>query len=340
MMAMVAFFAHSSVSVGEIDCSPVGEVYFLLGDHLPLQGASRGSATVTANADGTLASEQTYTAWGTTLSGTLPTDRQYTGQICEEQLGIYFYNARYYDPFLSRFLSPDSIVPDPTNPIDWDRYSYARNNPLRYTDSDGHFPIIPLLIIGGIALMKVIDYGWTAYDVYQSGNVLADPNASREDKLFAGLNVGLAVIFEVGEPDDLLPIGLPLDDVGRRAVMKGAREAFEQGGEEALEKFIRNSLGDYSDEVLAKLGVLKPDPNKPHHIFDKPGRQLDDLVNAFGSQTATYNAVFNEFSRIARNYTNAELNAGIQVIVNGITVTVRGNVLENGAVKLGTFFIP
>lgn len=57
-------------------------------------------------------------------------------------------------------------------------------------------------------------------------------------------------------------------------------------------------------------------------------------------RTATYNAVFNEFSRVARNYTNAELNAGIQVIVNGITVTVRGNVLENGAVKLGTFFIP
>jgi hypothetical protein len=29
-------------------------------------------------------------------------------------------------------------VPDPGNPIDWDRYSYARNNPIRYVDSSGH----------------------------------------------------------------------------------------------------------------------------------------------------------------------------------------------------------
>jgi hypothetical protein len=211
---------------------------------------------------------------------------------------------------------------------------------MRYTDSSGH-------CIDGIStwvcialLLKAVDYGWTAYDAYQSGKVLSDPNASREEKLFAGLNVGLAVIFEAGEPDDFLPAGLPLDDVGRRAVMKGAREAFEEGGETALEKFLRDSLGDYSDEILAKIGALKPDPNKLHHIFDKPGRQLDELANAFGSQSATYNAVFNEFSKVARDYTNAELKAGIEVIVNGIIVTVRGYILENGAVKLGTFFIP
>ena len=35
-------------------------------------------------------------------------------------------------------LSPDSIVPDPYNPLDWNRYSYARYNPIRYTDPTGH----------------------------------------------------------------------------------------------------------------------------------------------------------------------------------------------------------
>jgi hypothetical protein len=33
---------------------------------------------------------------------------------------------------------PDSIVPNPANPQDWNRYAYARNNPLRYTDPSGH----------------------------------------------------------------------------------------------------------------------------------------------------------------------------------------------------------
>jgi hypothetical protein len=46
-------------------------------------------------------------------------------------------NSRSY---ITQFSQPDSIVPDPYNPQDWNRYSYARNNPLRYTDPSGHFP--------------------------------------------------------------------------------------------------------------------------------------------------------------------------------------------------------
>ncbi len=109
-----------------------GTLTWLLGDHL-------GSATITATENGTLASEQKYTAWGQTRSGSVGTDRQYTGQISEPQLGIYFYNARYYDSYLNRWLQPDSIVPDPYNILDYDRYSYARNNPVRYNDPSGHY---------------------------------------------------------------------------------------------------------------------------------------------------------------------------------------------------------
>ncbi|NLG96702.1 MAG: hypothetical protein GX491_05015 [Chloroflexi bacterium] len=36
------------------------------------------------------------------------------------------------------FISPDSLIPDPYNPLDWNRYSYARNNPVKYTDPSGH----------------------------------------------------------------------------------------------------------------------------------------------------------------------------------------------------------
>ena len=42
---------------------------------------------------------------------TLPTDRRYTGQRFEADLGLYDYQARYYDPVLGRFISADSIVP-------------------------------------------------------------------------------------------------------------------------------------------------------------------------------------------------------------------------------------
>jgi len=55
-------------------------------------------------------------------------------------LGIYHFNARFYSPKLGRFLSADTIVPNPANPQDLNRFAYVRNNPLRYTDPIGNRP--------------------------------------------------------------------------------------------------------------------------------------------------------------------------------------------------------
>jgi hypothetical protein len=50
-----------------------------------------------------------------------------------------YFNARYYSHYLNRWLQPDSIVPDAGNPQDLNRYSFVRNNPLKYTDPTGHY---------------------------------------------------------------------------------------------------------------------------------------------------------------------------------------------------------
>jgi len=49
--------------------------------------------------------------------------------------------AREYDPSLGRWLSADTIVPDPANPQSFNRYAYVLNNPLKYTDPSGHFEV-------------------------------------------------------------------------------------------------------------------------------------------------------------------------------------------------------
>jgi hypothetical protein len=46
--------------------------------------------------------------------------------------------ARFYDPYLTRWISADTIVPDLSEPQDFNRYSYVRNSPLGYTDPSGH----------------------------------------------------------------------------------------------------------------------------------------------------------------------------------------------------------
>ena len=68
----------------------------------------------------------------------MPTAYRYTGQRLDAATGLYFYNARYYDPGLARFTQPDTMVPTPGDPQSLNRYSYVGNNPLRYTDPSGH----------------------------------------------------------------------------------------------------------------------------------------------------------------------------------------------------------
>ena len=41
-------------------------------------------------------------------------------------------------PYINRFLSADTIVPGYANPQNLNRYSYVRNNPIKYTDPSGH----------------------------------------------------------------------------------------------------------------------------------------------------------------------------------------------------------
>ena len=47
-------------------------------------------------------------------------------------------HARYYDPATGQFISPDTLVPDPNDVLSYNRYLYARGNPLRYVDPSGH----------------------------------------------------------------------------------------------------------------------------------------------------------------------------------------------------------
>ena len=61
----------------------------------------------------------------------------YTGQAMLGNMGLIHMNGRVQDSITGRFLSPDPYVQDPGNPQNYNRYSYANNNPLSYTDPTG-----------------------------------------------------------------------------------------------------------------------------------------------------------------------------------------------------------
>lgn len=83
-----------------------------------------------------------YTAFGDQRAGdtlaTLDTTYNYGGQM-DDGTGLVYMNARYYDPNIGHFISPDSIIPDPSNVLDYNRYLYSRGNPVKYNDPTGHY---------------------------------------------------------------------------------------------------------------------------------------------------------------------------------------------------------
>ncbi len=63
----------------------------------------------------------------------------FTGKERDAETGLDYFGARYYSAPVGRFTSPDPYMPsaDVKDPQSWNRYAYARNNPLRYIDPNG-----------------------------------------------------------------------------------------------------------------------------------------------------------------------------------------------------------
>ena len=91
------------------------------------------------DASGQIVSQSRYLPFGEVLweDGASPTDYTYTGQRSLSDIGLMDYNARFYDPMLGRFTSPDSIIPDPGSVVGYNRFAYVNNNPVRYSDPSG-----------------------------------------------------------------------------------------------------------------------------------------------------------------------------------------------------------
>jgi RHS repeat-associated protein len=68
-------------------------------------------------------------------------DYKFTGKERDEEIGLYYYEQRYYDSSLSRFASVDPWGGDMADPQSFNKYSYTLNNPVKYVDPDGRNPL-------------------------------------------------------------------------------------------------------------------------------------------------------------------------------------------------------
>ena len=112
-----------------------GKKFYYQNDHL-------GSALAITDENGNKVVERDFTPFGEKIKleemdGEDPDEdgSAFTGKDWDEDVGLYYYNARWYDPEVGRFISEDSVADDPS------LYGYCGQNPISFTDPTGHFKL-------------------------------------------------------------------------------------------------------------------------------------------------------------------------------------------------------
>ena len=119
----------------------------------------QGSTTNLLKDDGKADVSYRYEDFGETTSvgeNTSSNETCYTGGRYDEMTGLYYLNARYYNPEDGRFLSEDTYRGEVNEPDTQHLYAYCANNPVNYVDPSGHFAYAVAYTIPGIGQVLLV----------------------------------------------------------------------------------------------------------------------------------------------------------------------------------------
>ena len=116
------------------------------------------STVLVTDNSGTVKNRPVYLPYGSifTLNGTSDFRPKYTGKELDDDLGIYYYDARYYDPSIGRFITADNNMGGHKSQQDvFNRYEYVLGNPVKFIDPSGNISCtasgVSFGIVGGLS---------------------------------------------------------------------------------------------------------------------------------------------------------------------------------------------
>ena len=150
-----------------------------------------GSTRVLTNGLGAVTDSYSYDAFGNSIVSTGGSNNAYlfAGEQRDSETGLDYLRARYYDPFLGRFVSADAYEGSLNDPMSLHDYQYAHANPVVNTDPSGYMTNMGELL-GTIAAYSVL-----AGLSYTTGSAVAElagggsvyDAVAKYDQFFAGM---------------------------------------------------------------------------------------------------------------------------------------------------------
>jgi RHS repeat-associated protein len=192
--------------------------------------------------------------------------RRFTGQVFDAESGLYYYNARYFDPELGRFIQPDTEIPDLSNPQSYNRYAYCLNDPLTYNDPTGH-DFWTFINNWNPTLLWDPEVAQGFGDWFLGDNTFhLDPNSVQAQSQQQGVwfqnipGVGNAATAPVKAGfGALVQAATTMTPIGEDGVVVKEGTTAVKAGEETVEKLFRGvPAGDTEKSILAQSGVAKP----------------------------------------------------------------------------------
>ncbi len=294
----------------------------------------------------------------------------------DTETSLDYAKARYYANVEGRFTSVDPLMASAklTVPQSWNRYIYCVANPLKFIDPTGMIWAYHYLDKD----RKQIGISWfdKKKDIPQGYQQLAFgkdgvKSIGLADGTTAVLHARSSVAEIYGHPSSQANKGYVnsglVNEIAKQvapipkatAVFAGASVVgglaggaalattgalsgsgittlgLAEGGASAAPEAAATLLPQFSNSTLNEaVETVLNDPNKVNHIFGDAGHNLDGLVNQLGEE-GTMRAVLNGLNGNLPSNGVFEANS----VVNGINVTVRGNVID-GAIRIGTMFVP
>ena len=254
--------------------------------------------------NGYIRTSYSYTPFGVVSStGDVEQPIQWSSEYFDNELGLVYYNYRYYNPLDKRWLSRDAVS-------SINLYRYVSNNPLKSFDIRGD--IAPLLVIGILAAVGAVvnvtakyianeatgeKHRWEDYTATAIGGAITGG-------LTPAYPIGSALVGSVvetalehvlkGEPfeaDDMVQFVFTTG-IGIIPAARGAGEVFTPTIKETMKKIGKDTLVETPNKIVDNLmddeeGVpIYPPYNYPERptpeIYPRPTYHPSQIIITYG----------------------------------------------------------